>query len=95
MAHLHADAEGFGFHDVNLATACRAEASSEGGMNANFFPARAKAAKLAKESPPGLRSLRVLRATTFFAVARLRKKSWRQGLGKAVGSQLPQMRGAQ
>jgi hypothetical protein len=35
MADVHADVQGFDFHAGNLTTACRAEASSEGGMDAD------------------------------------------------------------
>jgi hypothetical protein len=33
MADAHVDVQGFDFHAGNLTTACRAEASSEGGMH--------------------------------------------------------------
>jgi hypothetical protein len=36
MADAHVDVQGFDFHAGNLTTACRAEASSEGGMHADF-----------------------------------------------------------
>jgi hypothetical protein len=35
MPDVHADVQCFDFHDGNLTTACRAVASSEGGMDAD------------------------------------------------------------
>jgi hypothetical protein len=68
MADAHVDVQGFDFHAGNLTTACRAEASSEGGMK-HGLPRRIPLcgrrqdetqifrAKHAKKNPVGISSI--------------------------------------